>query len=130
MQAIEQAELVHRAGVGVLLDGFGAAPVWWRELVMGTVGLLFGFLCRFAGWFLPMYFAGRLEAMNVGQYEAAVSLARGLGLVDEAALLVEMVEEEARHEAFFADCVRGHWLLPVAGAVFGWRPAPAVSTSA
>jgi len=125
VQRIENAELVHRAHVGDLLAQLGAAPVRWRELALGTVGLVFGFMCRLSGWFMPMYMAGRLEAMNVGQYESAVELARHAGLHEAAVLLTGMVEEEMRHEAWFSDRVRGHRLLPVASLVFGWRPVPA-----
>lgn len=125
VQRIEGAELLHRAHVRALLDELGAAPVRWREAALGTIGLVFGFLCRFSGWFMPMYMAGRLEAMNVGQYESAVALAREAGLHDAAVLLSGMVDEEMRHEAWFADRVRGHRLVPLVAVVFGWRPAPA-----
>ena len=124
VQRIEDAEMVHRAHVRVLLDELGAEPRRWREAALGAVGLFFGFLCHVSGWFMPMYMAGRLEAMNVGQYEAAVALAREAGLHEAAVLLAGMVEEEMRHEAWFSDRVRGHWMLPVVALVFGWRPAP------
>ena len=126
VQRIEAAELLHRRHVAGLLAAMGERPQWWREAVMGRVGRLFGFLCRFSGWFFPMYMAGRLEAMNVGQYTGAAELARRLGLDEAAALLQEMVEEEMRHEAWFSARCVGHPLLPATAAVFGWRPAVAV----
>ena len=130
VQRIEAAELLHRRGLAVLLASLGSGPVWWREAVMGRIGRLFGFLCRFSGWFFPMYMAGRLEAMNVGQYTAAAALASELGLDRAAEVLQEMVEEEERHEAWFSARVLGHRLLPATAAVFGWRPQPlALSTA-
>ena len=92
---------------------------------MGCVGRFFGELCFLPGFFGPMYAAGRLEAMNVGQYEAAREMARALGLEDFAERLEVMRVEEDRHERFFGDEVRGHRLLPLAGALLGWRPPPA-----
>ena len=90
---------------------------------MGAIGRVFGFLCRVSGWFFPMYMAGRLEAMNVRQYESAAEQAAVAGLAEFVPEIEAMVREELRHEQWFSDRVRGHWLLPFAAAVFGWRPA-------
>ena len=89
---------------------------------MGTIGGFFGFLCLVGGWFAPMYAAGRLEAINTVEYETARDAARALGLDDLVAALDDMIVEEVRHEVWFGDRCRGHWLLPVASALFTWRP--------
>lgn len=128
IQRIEAAEWHHRRLVHGLLEELGAGPVRWRELLMGAIGRFFGALCFVGGRFGPMYAAGRLEAMNVGQYVDAASHARAGGRGEMADLLDEMVAEEARHEAWFGDQVRGHPLLPLVATDGGWSPPPVSPT--
>ena len=123
IRRIEAAEWHHREQVADLLAALGSGPVRWRELLMGTIGRFFGSLCFVGGRFFPMYAAGRLEAMNVGQYVDAAIHARASGHEAFGGQLDEMVAEEARHEAWFSDQCRGHWLLPIASVVGRWSPA-------
>lgn len=122
---IEEAEWHHRNMVAMLLDVLGARPRRRRELLMGSIGRFFGTLCFVGGWFGPMYAAGRLEATNVGQYESARDIADKLGWDAAVARLEEMTIEEDRHEKWFGDRCRGHWMLPFAVRMFGWQPPPA-----
>jgi demethoxyubiquinone hydroxylase (CLK1/Coq7/Cat5 family) len=123
LQRIEAAEWHHRKLVGNILGEAGAGPRVWRERAMGAVGRFFGLLCFVPFWFGPMYAAGRLEAMNVGQYARARDLARSIGEEQWAVALEDMRVEEARHENWFGDQVRGHRLLGPARFLFGWSPA-------
>jgi hypothetical protein len=110
-----------------MLRELDAAPRRRRELLMGSIGRFFGTLCFVGGYFGPMYAAGRLEAMNVGEYLRARVAAERLGLTHFVELLEEMRIEEDRHERWFGDRCRGHWLLPPAQRLFGWVPPdPAV----
>lgn len=127
VRRIEGAEWHHRALVAAMLDELGERPRRPRELLMGFVGRFFGLLCFVGGHFGPMYAAGRLEAMNVGQYADAESLATSLGLTAYSGQLVEMTAEEDRHERWFGDRVRGHLLLRPASAVLGWTPPDPVA---
>lgn len=122
IRRIEEAEWHHRRLVGDLLAELGEAPSRRRELVMGAIGRTAGALCHVSGWFLPMAFAGRLEAMNVDQYATAAKTVAGLGLERWLPVLEEMTAEEARHEAFFAGCVRRHRARPLT-RLLGWRVA-------
>jgi hypothetical protein len=93
-----------------------------REMAMASIGRFFGLLCFVSGFFGPMYAAGRLEAMNVDQYRTARDNALRLGLDRFVSDLEAMRVEEDRHERFFGDQVRGHFLLPVAQFFLGWTP--------
>jgi demethoxyubiquinone hydroxylase (CLK1/Coq7/Cat5 family) len=126
VRRIEQAEWHHRAMVAVLLDELSASPRAARELLMGAIGRFFGALCFVSGWFAPMYAAGRLEAMNVGQYVDARDAALHLGLVSVADRLEVMRIEEVRHEQWFGDQIRHHPLLGPTSRVLGWSPPPAL----
>lgn len=130
VRRIEGAEWHHRSLVAGMLRDMEARPRRGREVLMACIGRFFGALCFVSGWFGPMYAAGRLEAMNVLQYVDARNAAERLGLVAFLGPLDEMVAEEERHEQWFGDRCRGHWLLPVASRVLGWTPPPALSPSA
>lgn len=122
VERIEAAEWHHRRLVAALLVTLDARPRRPREWLMASTGRFFGLLCFVGGWFAPMYAAGRLEAMNVGQYADARDAAVELGFVDAVAQLEEMTAEEDRHERWFGDQCRGHWMLPAAARLFTWRP--------
>ena len=122
VRRIEAAEWHHRALVAAMLAELGGRPRRRRELLMGAVGRVFGGLCFVGGFFGPMYAAGRLEAMNVDQYDVAGRHAAALGHRAFAEQLEAMRDEEDRHERFFGDQVRGHPLLALTSALLGWRP--------
>lgn len=130
VERIEAAEWHHRRLVAALLVTLDARPRRRREWLMAATGRFFGGLCFLGGWFGPMYAAGRLEWMNVGQYEAAHDAAEQLGLVDAANELAAMTAEEERHERWFGDQCRDHWMLPLAARLFRWRPPEPVTVAA
>ena len=120
IRQIEDEEWVHRERVGAMLCALSAAPAKTREARMWLVGRVLGFGCHLIGWFLPMYFAGRLESMNVREYETAAFHARNLGLAQYASDLDEMACVEGEHEIFFRETVARHRWLPLMRRVFGW----------
>jgi len=122
IKRIEGAEWHHRALVARRIVELGAHPRRRREFLMWSIGRFFGALCFVSFRFGPMYAAGRLEAQNVSQYDDARGYAEQLGLDHFVAALHVMIEEEIRHEVFFGDQCRGHFLLPIAVRVGGWAP--------
>lgn len=120
IQKIEQEEWVHRKRVGEMLASLGAAPLKLREMKLWVIGQTIGIACHVTGWFLPMYFAGRLESGNVTEYEDAASHAAALGLMDFEADLRVMAGVEREHELFFLRVIKGHRLLPLISNLFGW----------
>jgi len=122
VRRIEQAEWHHRDQVADLLVELDAAPRRGREILMASVGRFFGLLCFIGGRFAPMYAAGQLEASNIVQYVDARDLADQLGLASAVGWLDAMQVEEQRHEQWFGDQIRGHWMLPMTSRLLGWRP--------
>lgn len=117
---IEDEEWAHRRQVKEMLHYLGARPQRMREVLMWLTGRVIGITCHLTGWFLPMYFAGRVEGGNVREYEAASLHAGRLGLKSFEEELREMAVTERNHELFFMKTVYGHRLRPFMRAVFRW----------
>lgn len=120
IKQIEDEEWVHRERVGAIMHALAAAPAKSREARMWMIGRTLGLGCYLTGRFLPMYFAGRLESMNVREYETAAFHARRLGLSEFAADLEHMASVEGEHEIFFRRVVASHRWLPLMRKIFGW----------
>lgn len=120
IKKIEAEEWDHRRRVGEWLEKLGAKPRVVREKVFWTIGRTLGLTCYVSGWFMPMYFAGRLESKNSIEYEDAAAFAKELGMHDCVADLLDMARVEIEHELFFRQTIAGHRLLPVMRRVFGW----------
>ncbi len=120
IKKIEAEEWDHRRRVGEWLEKLDAKPRPVREKVFWTVGRTLGFTCHLSGWFMPMYFAGRLESQNSAEYEEAAAFAKELEMPDCVEDLLDMARVEVEHEVFFRETVAGHRLLPIMKRVFGW----------
>jgi len=122
IRQIEDEEWHHRRLVGDILRGLGAGPSRARELRATLIGRTLGLLCHVAGWFAPMYGAGRLESRNIREYEVAARHATGAGHPELLDCLLTMAEVEWEHEAYFRAKVERHSLTRYLGL---WpKPAP------
>ena len=120
IKEIEAEEWDHRRRVGEWLQKLDARPRAFREKVFWTIGRTLGLTCYISGWFMPMYFAGRLESKNSVEYEDAALFAKELEMHDCLDDLLDMARVELEHEIFFRETVAGHCLLPIMRRVFGW----------
>lgn len=105
-----------------MLRRLEAHPVLARELRAELIGNALGALCHWAGWFLPMYAAGRLESRNFVEYETAARYAAESGLGEMVQCLLAMADAERDHEAYFRSQAAGHRLarlFPLGGV--DWR---------
>jgi rubrerythrin len=120
IKQIEIEEWRHRENVRRWLSELNAEPRKSREIVFETIGKSLGVLCYVSGWFLPMYFAGRLESQNVQEYVDAAEFANELGMQSCFEEMMEMSRVEGEHEEFFRQTVSHHRLLPVTKMFFRW----------
>ncbi|MDZ4834653.1 MAG: ferritin-like domain-containing protein [Candidatus Melainabacteria bacterium] len=120
IRKIENDEWKHRAMVGEMLAQLNGKPQLLREIMMACIGINAFFGCFMTGWFLPMYFAGRLENDNTKEYFTAANHAAHLGLQRMQTDLLELSEVELQHEAFFRQIVQGHAWLPLMMRLFTW----------
>ena len=108
IRRIEAEEWLHRREVGALMKDLLARPRLDYELKYFVTGKVLGWLCFLAGWFLPMYGAGRLESQNFREYELAADYALAAGHLDYIECLLSMAEVEWEHEFYFRGKVEGH----------------------
>lgn len=120
IKKIEAEEWTHRENVARWLAKLDAKPRKMREAIFWTIGRSLGVLCYVSGWFLPMYFAGRLESQNILEYEEAAHFAEEIGLKECVKEMLKMSKVEAEHELFFSQTVANHRLLPITKKFFRW----------
>ena len=120
IKKIEAEEWEHRENVARWLERLDAKPNQAREKVFWTIGKIIGSACYVSGWFFPMYFAGRLESQNVGEYVEAAELAKQLKMDECFEEMMEMSRVEGEHEIFFSRAVASHRLLPITKRFFRW----------
>jgi len=82
------------------------------------------------GWFLPMYFACRLEDGNIQEYIDAAEHAKALGLLELEETLLAFFAKEEEPEAYFYNVVRDHALLKPVKTIFAWGPLPGAAAKA
>jgi demethoxyubiquinone hydroxylase (CLK1/Coq7/Cat5 family) len=125
IKQIEHEEWVHRQNVARMMGSMQARPSMLREVRCWIVGRCIGIACHLIGWFLPMYFAGRLESRNTIEYENAAMHAGRLGLTDFESELLVMSRVEKEHELFFLGVIASHRWLPLVSRMFKWGAAEA-----
>jgi hypothetical protein len=122
LKQIEDDEWHHRALVLGLMTQYGIKPSLWLEVKFAFIGRFISWSCALIGWFLPMYFAGRLESQNVTEYYKMMELFHSVGITEHDSQLAQMGAKELEHELFFLTCLGGHSLLPLFSWIFRWGP--------
>ncbi len=105
---IEAEEWLHRREVGALLRDLAVHPRLSYEIKFFLIGSVLRGLCNLAGWFWPMYGAGRLESRNYREYAQAADYAFECGQTDYVNCLLGMAETEWDHECYFRGKVESH----------------------
>jgi rubrerythrin len=122
LKVIEDDEWRHREAVLDLMTKYSVEPSKFLEFKYAFIGRVISFSCHLIGWFLPNYFAGRLESQNVQEYYNMRDLFHSAGITEHDQLLEELGRKEAEHEFYFMKCVEKHWLMPLFSFVFRWGP--------
>jgi demethoxyubiquinone hydroxylase (CLK1/Coq7/Cat5 family) len=119
---IESDEWLHRRHLKRILDRLDRRPSRRLEAKYYVIGKLIGFSCHVIGWFMPMYFAGRLESGNVMEYVQMEILARRHGFDHELECIREMAAVEKEHEIYFLEKAKTHWAIAIFPRFFAWGP--------
>ena len=121
--AIRQVELDewnHRREVLALMNEYGIAISKYYEMRFHLIGKLISFSCYVIGWFMPYYFAGRLESGNVCEYFRMKQLFNGIGIHRHDQVLYDMGIKEKEHEDYFLSKAAAGRCLPVFERFFRW----------
>lgn len=120
VRRIELDEWEHRENVLGIMRRYDISVSRWYEIKFFIIGRFISLCCYFIGWFMPYFFAGKLESGNVCEYFVMMQYFHSLGIRDHDEVLHEMGMKEKDHEDYFLERVKESPLLPLFEKVFGW----------
>jgi rubrerythrin len=120
IRQIELDEWNHRKEVLQLMKQYDIQPSKYYEFRFHVVGKIISFSCYVIGWFMPFYFAGRLESGNVCEYFRMKQYFNALGIKEHDRLLYDMGMKEKEHEVYFLEEIKTNKLLPFFEKLFSW----------
>ena len=80
IKQIENDEWHHRAVVLSIMQQCGIKPSRSNEIKYHIIGKVLALGCHIIGWFMPYYFAGRLESGTVCEYFVMMRYFNDLGI--------------------------------------------------
>jgi rubrerythrin len=120
IRQIEIDEWNHRREVLSIMRCYDIPVSKFYEMKFHIIGKTISFSCYVIGWFMPFYFAGRLESGNVCEYFRMMHFFHELGIRDHDKILYEMGVKEKEHEDYFLSKIKNHKLLPFFEKIFSW----------
>jgi hypothetical protein len=120
---IEIDEWNHRKEVLKIMQTYNIPISKFYEFQFHVIGKVISFSCYVIGWFMPYYFAGRLESGNVCEYFRMMQYFHEIGIVEHNEVLYEMGIKEKEHEIYFLNSIKNKKLLPIFERVFSWGSA-------
>ncbi|MCW3119373.1 MAG: hypothetical protein JWM28_3455 [Chitinophagaceae bacterium] len=122
-RAIKQIELDewnHRKEVSKIMRKYDIPVSTYYELRFHIIGKAISISCYIIGWFMPFYFAGKLESGNVCEYFRMMQYFHELGIKEHDEILYEMGIKEKEHEVYFLGKIKNKKLLPFFEKAFAW----------
>jgi len=120
VRQIEIDEWNHRKELADMMEQYGIKPSTWYEIKFHIIGKVIAGSCYVIGWFMPIYFAGRLESGNVCEYFRMKQYFNSLGITAHDQCLYDMGIKEKEHEVYFLEMIKQSKLLPVFEKFFAW----------
>jgi rubrerythrin len=120
IRQIEIDEWNHRSEVLTIMKHYDIPISKYYEFQFYFIGKTISISCHVIGWFMPFYFAGRLESGNVCEYFRMMHFFHELGIKEHDKILYEMGIKEKEHEDYFLGKIKTNKLLPFFEKVFGW----------
>lgn len=120
IKQIETDEWNHRREVLTIMEQYDIPVSKYYEWRFHIIGKLISGSCYVIGWFMPFYFAGRLESGNVCEYFRMKQYFNSLGIKEHDQVLYEMGIKEKEHEVYFLQRIKTNKLLPLFERVFSW----------
>ena len=120
IQQIEIDEWEHRAEVLKIMKEYDIPISKWYETKYAIIGRLISASCYIIGWFMPFFFAGKLESGNVCEYFVMIPKFHSLGIKKHDKMLFEMGIKEKEHEVYFLSMKKHKKWLPFFEKIFNW----------
>lgn len=120
IRQIEHDEWNHRREVLQIMQQYHIPVSKYYEIKYYAIGKIISASCYVIGWFMPFYFAGRLESGNVCEYFRMKNFFNSLSIKDHDLVLYEMGIKEKEHEVYFLEQIKGNRLLPFFEKIFFW----------
>ena len=120
IRQIEIDEWNHRKEVLAIMNQYNIPISKYYEFRFHVIGKIISGSCYVIGWFMPFYFAGRLESGNVCEYFRMKHFFNSLGIKEHDIILYEMGIKEKEHEIYFLDQIKTNKLLPFFEKIFAW----------
>jgi hypothetical protein len=120
VKQIEDDEWGHRRNVLIIMQKYDVPISKYYEVKFHLIGKIISLSCYVIGWFMPYFFAGKLESGNVCEYFVMMQHFHSLGISDHDQILYEMGMKEKDHEIYFLNQIRTSKLLPLFEQIFSW----------
>lgn len=120
IKQIEDDEWGHRESVLAIMQQYDIPVSRYNEIKFHVIGRVISASCYVIGWFMPYFFAGKLESGNVCEYFIMMQYFNELGITDHDEVLYEMGLKEKEHEVYFLESLQNNRLLPWFEKLFGW----------
>lgn len=120
IRQIEMDEWNHRREVLSIMNEYEIPISRYYEFRFHVVGKIISWSCYVIGWFMPYYFAGRLESGNVCEYFRMMQYFHQLGITKHNKILYEMGIKEKEHEVYFLSKIKNKKMLPFFEKLFQW----------
>jgi hypothetical protein len=120
IRQIETDEWNHRASVLQIMNQYEIPVSKYYEIRFHIIGKVISCSCYVIGWFMPFFFAGRLESGNVCEYFRMMQYFHELNILEHNHVLYEMGIKEKEHEVYFLGKIKNKKLLPFFEKIFGW----------
>lgn len=117
---IEIDEWFHRQEVLQIMKQYAIPVSKFYEFRFHVIGKIISGSCYVIGWFMPFYFAGRLESGNVCEYFRMIHMFHSLGIKEHDKCLYEMGIKEKEHEVYFLEQIKNSKMLPFFEWLFSW----------
>ena len=120
IRQIELDEWGHRREVLAIMELYGVPVSRYYEVRFHIIGRVISGSCYVIGWFMPFYFAGRLESGNVCEYFRMMHYFHKLDILEHDKVLYAMGIKEKEHEVYFLEKIKDRKLLPFFEKLFAW----------
>ena len=120
VKQIEDDEWGHRRNVLVIMQQYDIPIRRFYEIKFHVIGRVISASCHVIGWFMPYFFAGKLESGNVCEYFVMMKYFHALDIREHDEILYEMGIKEKEHEVYFLAQIKDSEWLPWFEKVFSW----------